>query len=207
MNAGFSNLKTLKRELLLAADAAKTDNDASVLALGLGVASLFDSACNRFFKREEEAIDQFSADRDYWTARRYPIETVSTVEVRTSYTGGYNVQAGQPFNVNEESGQVYFGSYLGLYQDSVRITYTGGYWWNTSETTPETMPEGAWALPEDLRAAWVMQCRWFWERRSITDRAKAGLTDAIAADGFAGTEDELLLSVRQVLANYRRLSL
>ncbi|MFZ4774627.1 MAG: hypothetical protein ACOYM3_04645 [Terrimicrobiaceae bacterium] len=206
MNAGFSNLKTLKRELLLAADAAKTENDASLAALGLGVAAMFDSFCNRKFRRDAAAVDQFSANRGFWPARWYPIESVTSVEARTDYLAGFVVESGQPVNVNEQSGLIYFGSFLGLMSDTVRITYAGGYWWDESETTATTIPTGATALPEDLRAAWIMQCRWFWERRSLTDRAKAGFAEDTAELGFAGTQDELLLPVRQVLSAYRRMT-
>jgi len=205
MNAGFSNLKNLKRELLLAADLSKTDNDASVLSLGLGVASLFEGAAGRRFARQEE-VDTFSAERAFWIVRRYPIETVTAVEVRGDYAGGFLAVPGMPANVNELSGKVDFLGCLGAYGEMARVVYTGGYWWDTGETTPETMPTGATPLPEDLRAAWVMQCRWFWERRSITDRAKAGFTEDTAALGFAGTDADLLMPVRQVIANYRRIA-
>lgn len=206
MNCGFSNLKSLKQELLLAADLSGTDNDASVAALGLGVAALFESACARKFRREVGWVDQFSADREFWIAQRYPIETVTAVEIRRGYASGFVAQSGQPANVNELSGQFYFGGTLGAYGETARITYTGGFWWDESETTPGTMPTGATLLPEDLRAAWVMQCRWFWERRSITDRAKAGFAEDTAALGFAGSQDDLLMPVRQVLAAYRRIA-
>ena len=206
MNAGFSNLKKLKGELLLPADFAKPDNDAFIAALGLGVAAMFDSFCGRKFQRLENAVDQCSADRSFFVARWYPIESIASVEVRRDFATGFVAETGQPYNINEQTGMIYFGAILGLLSDTVRITYTGGYWWDTEETTPATMPEGATALPEDLRAAWVMQCRWFWERRSITDRAKAGFSEAIADKGFAGVEEDLLLSVRNVLATYRRFA-
>ena len=205
MNAGFSNLKSLKRELLLASEVSKADNDAAVLALGLGVASLFESATGRRFARQEE-VDTFSAERPFWVTRRYPIETVTSVDVRRDYAGGFLAVPGMPANVNELSGKVDFLGCLGAYGEMARINYTGGYWWDTGEVTPDAMPEGATPLPEDLRAAWVMQCRWFWERRSITDRAKAGFVESIADQGFAGTDADLLLPVRQTISNYRRIA-
>jgi len=205
MNAGLSNLKTLKRELLLAADVAKTDSDASVAALGLGVAALFETACGRKFARAQE-VDTFSAERSFWIARRYPLETVASVEVRRDYAGGFAAVPGMPANVNELSGKVDFLGHLGAYGEMARLNYTGGYWWDQGETVPDTMPEGATPLPEDLRAAWVMQCRWFWERRSITDRAKAGFAEDTAALGFAGTQDDLLVPVKNVMSAYRRIA-
>ena len=206
MNAGFSNLKTLKRELLLPADATKSDSDASVAALGLGVAAMFQVFCNRKFGSVVGDTFEIGADRYSLVVPRYPIEAISKVEVRYAISDGWVVQPGMPDNYLPEAGLVQFCVPLGVWPNTARVTYTGGYWWDTGEVTPDTMPEGAWALPEDLRAAWVMQCRWFWERRSITDRAKAGFTDAIAEKGFAATEDDLLLSVRHVLDAYRRIA-
>ena len=204
MNAGFSSLSALKRELLLPADAAKTENDASVLALGLGVASLFESLCDRKFRRMN-MVDSFAADRTYWITRAYPIEQVISVEVRRDYASGFEIVTGQPSNVVELSGKVDFLGFLGAYGETGRLTYRGGYWWDESENATETLPEGATPLPEDLRAAWVLQCRWFWDRRSISDRAKAGFAKD-SEGGFATPSDDLLQPVRSIMATYRRIA-
>lgn len=204
MNAGFSSLSQLKRELLLSADALKTDYDDSVLALGQGVAALFASACDRKFVRGEYE-DSFAADRTFWITRSYPIEVVHYVKVRRDYASGYQIVPGQPSNVVEMSGKVDFLGYLGAYGETAVINYTAGYWWDHTEDGSGTLPEGATPLPEDLRAAWVMQCRWFWDRRSITERAKAGFAKD-TADGFATPAEELLQPVRSILASYRRIA-
>lgn len=204
MNAGFSSLSALKRELLLPADALRTENDAAIVALGLGVAALFESQCDRKFGRIVY-IDTFAADRSFWITRSYPIEQVHAVQVRRDYASGFQLVPGQPSNVIEMSGKVDFLGYLGAYGEIGRISYTAGYWWDESEDGSLTLPEGATALPEDLRAAWVMQCRWFWERRSITERAKAGFAKD-SADGFATPAEELLQPVRSILTSYRRIA-
>jgi len=204
MNAGFSSLAALKRELLMPADLSKTDQDASVKALGLGVASMFESLANRKFARATESVE-FPADRCSVVVPRYPIEAVTLVEVRDSIATGWQAQAGLPDNYLPLSGIVQFFTPPGIWPASMKVTYTGGYWWDQGEVTPDAMPSGAIPLPEDLRAAWVMQCRWFWERRSITDRAKAGFGEDTAL-GFAVSQDDLLMPVRQVIATYRRIA-
>jgi hypothetical protein len=206
MNAGFSNLTKLKAELLLAKDAEGTDYDAAVLAIGLGVAAMFESIAGRKFGRVVGEKDVFTADREFWVASRYPLEAVSAVEVRTNYATGWVAQGGEPHNVVEPTGVIFFSGFLGSRGEMARVTFTGGYWWDESEGETGTLPSGAKALPEDLRAAHAMQCRWFWERRSVTERAKAGIPEDKADIGFAASADDLLAPVRQVLATYRRIA-
>jgi len=208
MNAGFSNLKALKRELLLSADLAKPDWDASIQALGLGVAAMFETYCNRYFNRLVDDTLEATADRYSLVVQRYPIESISKFEIRDSMQDGWEVIPNMPDNFISQAGLVQFFTPAGYFPATMRITYTGGFWWDTSEDGSDVMPVGAFPLREDLRVAWVMQVRWFWERRSIIERAKAGFENTKTQDqGFAATTDDLLLSVRNVLNSYRRFSI
>jgi hypothetical protein len=98
---------------------------------------------------------------------------------------------------------LYFGDELGGSKTLLRITYTGGYWYNTSEEVVEEMPVGATALPDDLQVAWLLQIQHLWALRD-----KLGI--GIKAD--PGTESkladyELLPSVERVLLGYKLFNL
>jgi len=203
MNAGLSNLITLKRELLLASDAAGTDYDAAVAALGLGVASMFESYCDRKLLRTVDDVFECPADRYSVVVPRYPIEAVNSVEMRDSIASGWEEQADLPDNYLPEAGLVQFGAMPGVYPATLRITYTGGFWWDTSEDSSGTKPTGATAVPTALVSAWHLQCKFFWDRRSIEDRAKAGFTDK-ESERFVTPSDELLGSVKTIIATFRR---
>lgn len=203
MNAGLSNLTNLKRELLLASDAAGTDYDASVTALGLGVASMFEAYCDRKFFRVVDDVFECSADRYSVVVPRYPIEAINSVEMRDSIASGWEEQPDMPDNYLPEAGLVQFGAPPGVWPATLRITYTGGYWWDTTEDSSGTKPAGATAIPSALVSAWHLQCKFFWDRRSMEDRAKAGFSDKDAAR-FIAPDDELLSSVKTLLAAFRR---
>ncbi len=207
MNCGLGNLFDLKRELLLASDASGTDLDAAVQELGLGVASLMESYCDRRFARLED--DQFDFDpySNFTTVRRYPIESIASISLKQDVTEGFVIQDGQPQNFRRESGIVFFGCNLGFPQDTGRIVWTGGYFFEHLEPDdvdyPTTMPTGAEPLPLDLKLAWLKQCKFFWDRRSIEDRAKAGFK---TGEGFLLVADDLLATVKRTLDQYRRFA-
>lgn len=209
MNCGLGNLFDLKRELLLSSDASGTDFDSAVQELGLGVASLMEGYCNRRFARMENDQHAFDPYTAFITLRRYPIESIASVELRSSTAQGFLVQSGQPENFRRESGLVLFGGILGGLTETGRITWTGGYFFSTLEPTddgyPEALPEGAEQLPHALKLAWLKQCKYYWDRSSIENRAKAGFTDKEAAR-FVQIEDDLLETTKRMLDPFRRLA-
>lgn len=205
MNCGLGNLFDLKRELLLASDAAGTDLDGAVQELGLGVASLFESYCNRRFARLENDQIDFDPYSYFTTVRRYPIESIASISLRESMDADFVVQDSQPQNFRRESGLVFFGTYLGGPQDTGRLVWTGGYFFEQLEPDdvdyPTALPTGAEPLPLDLKLAWLKQCKFFWDKRSIEDRAKAGYK---TGEGFLLPTEDLLIPVKVTLDKYRR---
>jgi hypothetical protein len=205
MNAGFSNLAFLKSRLLLAADAEGTSYDDAVAALGLGVVGLFEALTDRKFERVENDIWEASATRRFSVVPRYPIEEVSKVELRTDMQSGFIEQVGLPQNFNPQAGIVYFGFAPGYDGCTVRVTYTGGFWWDTEEDNSGTMPDGATLIPQGLVQAWVLACKFLWDRQSIEDRAKAGFSDK-ELERFITSDTKLPDLVTQTIEKFRRFA-
>lgn len=204
MNAGFSNLAFLKSKLLLASDAAGTDYDDAVAALGLGVAGMFESLTDRKFARVSGATHEAPADRYMVSVPRYPIEEITAFDLRENLNEGWVAQA-LPDNFNSLAGLVQFFTPPSIAPAMLRLTYTGGYWWDTSEDSSGVLPAGAEAIPQALVQAWVIACRFFWDRQSIEERAKAGFTDK-ELERFVTADSELPKIVTATLDKFRRFA-
>lgn len=197
MDLGLGNLNDLKTHILPAGLLSSTESDSRLAMLGSGVAIAFEEFCNRWFGRLENAQQVFTASRSFVILRRYPLETVGTVELRENYAAGWIDQGEVIANVQETSGLVEFSGNLGSQTGSIRITYTGGFWYDTTEDASGEMPEGATPIPADLKAAWIMQVRAFFEEMG-------GLVPN--PDKAMPRLDELLPAVRSILQPYRRLA-
>ena len=202
MNAGLGNLTDLKRALLMPEEREGTDFDEGVQAIGLGVAAMFESYCGRRFARVVGDTFEFDAYRLSFVVPRYPIEAITSLELRSTIAEGFVVQEGQPTNFRRESGILFFGSVLGGPEDTARCTWTGGYWWDESEDGSGEKPAAAQLLPADLKLAWLQQSKFYWDRASIVERAKAGFKEG---DGFLTADSELIATVKLTLDKYRRM--
>lgn len=204
MNAGFSNLTFLKRRLLLASDAAGTAYDEAVAALGLSVAGYFEAECDRKFARVVGDTYECEASKRYAVVPRYPIEGVTKLELRSSTTDGWFDLTAVPVNFNKAAGVVTFTLLPAAPDEVVRITYTGGFWWDTSEDSSGTKPTGAEALPLGLVLAWVQACKFLWDRGSIEDRSKAGFAND-EIERFITGESKWPAFVSDTLNRFRRV--
>lgn len=202
MLAGFGTLTTLKRELLLPAEAATSSRDDAVLDMGRGVAGLIERYCGRAFLRKEGDVRTFPGIERMIGLRRYPVEAVTSVELRSSVDEGYVVVDGQPLNFDPDSGIVKFGYSLGGDYSVGRITWTGGYWIDPTDDGSDTMPADAVELPYDLKLAWLLQAKNLWDQRNLIDRAKAGVR---SGEGLLGGETKIIPVVADMLAPYRRM--
>ena len=205
MNAGFSNLTFLKKRLLLAGDAAGTAYDDAVAALGVAVAGYFEAACDRKFARAVNDTYECDAAKRFAVVPRYPLEAVTKIELRKTITEGWVEQTVVPVNFSKDSGVVTFSLLPAVMGDVVRITYTGGFWWDTTEDLTGTKPSGAEGLPHAVLLAWVQACKYLWDRGSIEERAKAGFGDT-EIEGFITGESKWPEFVGAVLNKYRRMS-
>jgi hypothetical protein len=210
VNAGFSNLDTLRKHLLAGSLGAETKFDTVLKAIGLGVAGMFDKLCNRKLAYAEDAEVIFSGDRDHFVLPHYPVLSINSIESRYNDADAWEDSESALVNSDSASGLVRFYGPLGDHQLRVRVVYTGGYWFKTAEPDDEAfpgeLPVGATALPEDIAAAWLLQCEQIWQTK---DRLGTGL---VGGDGgqFLNTRLstlELLPIVKQMLQGHIRYQL
>jgi len=233
MNCGLGNLDTLKGQLLGSSHKKESQFDDVIIALGQGVAGAMDQFCNREFAYAENFTEIFMGNRSFWFVKKYPFVSFSKVELKYFASDNWTDISAQPLIINPETGQFNFGYTLGPAPLQVRITYTGGYWFQTLEpdndgyavlntkddpgypaslpqavqNSPNLTPPGIepykFILPSQLRLAWLMQCRAVWDS---FDKLGLSLVDK---PGQQTDVKELGLSpfVRQILKSYIRYQL
>jgi hypothetical protein len=211
VNAGLSNLATLKSWLLPSGMVEGTDYDAQILAIGLGIAGQLEEFCNRKFARVEDDTFEVSADREHVVLPRYPIEEVSALELREDLATGWVDQGEISVALRQiyaKSGLVEIGVALGTTEALLRFTYSGGYHWEQLEPDddgfPTALPEGATTLPDNLLLAWKLQCEWVWNKRD-----KLGLSIGEKPDNvFSGSLSKVVLldGVKELLRPFMRHS-
>jgi hypothetical protein len=109
MNAGFSNTDTLRNFLLGNGLSAERKFDAAIMAIGLGMAGLCETFCNRQFAYLENDTLIFSGDRSHYYLPRFPIVSIAKVEMRYFIADAWTSITGQPISWNPESGLLHFG--------------------------------------------------------------------------------------------------
>jgi hypothetical protein len=201
MNAGLSTLLWLKKRLLMASDVETSTFDDAILALGLGVAGHLEDMTGRKFGRVVGEKHEFDASRTFTLVARYPIEAVTQIELRLTAVAGWESWTGD-YNIAADSGMVVFPAAMSGYCSRGRLTYTGGWWWNTNETAEDALPSGATAVPPGLQLAWAQACKFLWDRGSIEDRAKAGF-GAEMIEGFVTGESKWPPFVLDAIARHR----
>ncbi len=217
MNAGLSNLATLKSWLLPASLLAVTDYDARITALGLAVGGAIEKACNRKFAWMTGDVFQCNADRTSIVLPRFPFSTanngVTALAIRTDMIAGF-VDQGNPMNlildIGWESGLVDFGVWQGPLHARLQFTYDGGYFWEQLEPAdmgyPTTQPAGSTALPTTLLGAFRLQVAEEWKR---ADKTGLEITrDPEKQHTVRGLdEDPLLPLVTRMIAPYVRYAM
>ncbi|MDB6108333.1 MAG: hypothetical protein JWR69_83 [Pedosphaera sp.] len=212
MNVGFSNLDTLKKHLLAGSLANETKFNTVITALGHGMAAMVASYCNRSFLRTVGAVEILPADRANFLLSRFPLEALTSVELKLSEADGFVVQPATFYQtIDLKNGMVILpdGADAGPYYAQVRFTYTGGYWWETLEPDdvaggyPSAMPAGATALPHDVIQAWLLQCQHVWDAR---DKLGMNLADKPGEQAKLA-EVKLIPLVETMLTPYTRYNL
>jgi hypothetical protein len=201
MNAGLGSLTLLKSRLLPPQSAAQTDSDAAILRIGLGTVRWFERLCDRRFERTVDDTCVFRSDRTYVVVPRYPLESVAAVDQSLLGTGVWT-SSDLPYLLFPESGLVDFGQALGTSDTQLRVTYTGGWWFDESEDNSGIQPIGATPLPDDLRFAWLEQAAFLFDRQS-----RLGIEKIVHGGTFTLEPTELLPHVRAILLAHRRHSL
>ena len=178
-NLGLGNRTTLKKYLLpgaLAASASALVPDATIDALGLGVARQIERYCNRTFYRATGTVEEFSGDRFAYVLSRYPLEQVSLIEYKFSDLDSWATAVISTYllSASNSSGLLQFAAILGSEWSKYRITYDGGYWFDSTEDGSGVLPSGAATLPEDLSLAWLELCAEHWKKRDKLGLALSG---------------------------------
>lgn len=208
MNLGLGNRTGLRQVLLpagLALSAGTVAPDSVIDALGLGVARLFERYCNRRFERQVGAQQLVSGDRLNVVLERYPVETVSSIQIRADASAPWESQVVNEFAVGQDlaAGLLEFAAVPGNWMSQIRITYTGGYWFDTTEDGSGVAPEGAQWLPPDLALAWHLCCQEFWNKRDKLGLSLAGPPDQHVAIARL----ELPPAIKEMLRTHRRMQL
>jgi hypothetical protein len=132
MNAGLGSLTDLKTRLLPAQSRAQTDSDAEILALGLGTARWFERYCDRRFARFVNDTYLCRADCSFVVLPRYPLESVASVETLTIGETVWTPLV-ESWQLYPDAGLVDLVGAFGSTAQQLRLTYTGGWWWDETE--------------------------------------------------------------------------
>src|SRR5262245_1055259 len=161
----LTQLATVKARLEIAP--ATTTYDDLLTAAIEAVSARFDRNCGRTLARGIGATQEFGAADTEIITVRYPIETVTQFELKSSEEDGWVEQKGVS-SLILQSCNVSLTSHLSLLPQALtpqiaRVTYTGGY------VLPGTTPgAGQTALPDDLESAAVEQvAAWFQQRDKL----------------------------------------
>ena len=199
----LGNLATLKRWLLPDTWQSETQKDTVIQELGLGVARAIEGFCNRKFGRAVAQVSPvLAANSRVFFCDRYPLESKPTVEMRSSGSDTWTAQSGVVSQWNPNTGIIYFDTPLGTDFDALRVTTTGGFWIDSSETTPTNQPANSTLLPEGIKAAWLIQCRHKWTIFGL--QKNIGETTERESGFVSSIESDLLPTVKQALAEHVR---
>jgi hypothetical protein len=209
MNVGFSNLYTLKRYVLGEKMSDEPTFNQVLTLIGTGMAATLENFCNRKFARVVGDVEILPADYCQFLLPRFPVETVSAIDLKMTEADGWVSQVVNDFvrTIDLKAGIVYLpdGADAGPYYAQLRFTYTGGYFWDTNEPDdgPLAQPAGSALLPDALRDAWLLQCTDVWKRRD-----KLGLSLLDKPDEKTREQlMRLLPLVEQNLQQFKRLNL
>lgn len=204
-NAGFGPLIELKRHVLPDALRSKTTWDSQLTLIGKGVVASFERYCNRTFERAAETTYEFQGGVTGVVLPRYPLEAVTDLDLKLAGESTWDDYNDSLANWDAESGIVEFEIIMGSAQDKVRVSYTGGYWWETAETEDTSQPAGSTAIPDELKNAWAMQVQAEIENRNLIGVMGARVDRPQDKSPSNKLRDHGLLdAVTQVLNAYRR---
>lgn len=200
---GLGTLGQLKRFLMNAAEVESSTYDAAIAVIGKGVSKMFDYRTGRVLRRAEDAVETCPAYRSGYRAKHFPIESISRFEAKYNEVYGWAdvVVTSAVENIEYENGILRM--YEAVMRDAgqFRITLTGGYWVDISDDDSGTLPEGATALPDDLKMAWYLQCQHIWLNRDNLGIAYAP-SGEVKSKPISMEKVTLLPLVGMTLANY-----
>lgn len=215
MNAGFSNLDWLKKQILSQPDVTEVRFDDLILAIGLGVAGQFAKFCNRDWMYRAGIQEVTTGDRSFWFVRCAPVTQFTAVNLRFFRTDAWTPILSQPLQADEEKGLIHFGYTLGVAPIQVQVIYNGGYVWEMLEpddasypsmvpvdvtSNPAGIDPEKFMLPDELKFAWLLQCKHVWANldKLGTDLLRSGKVSSLRFP------EDFAPSVEQTLATFKR---
>jgi len=162
---GLGTLGQLKRFVLSAGIVAETTYDEALTFIGKGVAGQIDRYCNRTFKRGASITEDFRGGTDFLPLARYPVESIATIGLKSVGETSFTTQATVIDTVALDTGCLLLTGAIGSERDQLRVTYTGGYWYDSSDDGTGSQPSGSTLLPLDIQMAWLLECQHVWQSR------------------------------------------
>jgi hypothetical protein len=189
----LTQLTTVKTRLQL----ADTTFDDVVTAAIAAFSERFDRECNRKFARQVNAIEEFAASHLDICPACWPIETITSFDVKSNDADGWQPVSPTPTSLTRNSCVIALNTALGSRDQQARVTYTGGY------VLPGTTPAaGQTPLPADIEQACIDQVAyWF------LNRTTPGLISVTVTNGSHIQTVDLLPSVVAVLQKHQRMTL
>jgi hypothetical protein len=168
MDLGLGNLDDVKQFVLPPAIIGDTQYDKVLSVIAGGIAQAFETYCNRKFSRVVNDQVTFDAMRKFYLTPRFPFEAYSMVELRSTNTDAWEDITTAVVQDDPSIGWIYFGCFVGDPICLVRLTYTGGFFYETQEPLladgtanpayPTAVPAGSYPVPPSLKNAWLLQC-------------------------------------------------
>ncbi len=187
-------LSTLKTRLGIEDADVKDDEFLTNTILSIG--ARFENETNRVFARAPAATYQFRADEMNLVVDRYPIEAVTSFELKITEALGWVAQTGVDYLISPSRALVEMAAPLGTSKQLGRVTFAGGY-----VLPGDTVDVGETALPQDLVNACQDQAVYQYQNRD-----RLGLSSVSGSQGgvsLPATVD-LLPGVVQVIKRYER---
>lgn len=195
----FTELDVLKANVLPGELSERDDWNTQITAIAVGVAKAFDNFCNRILVRDTAKIDYFAADSPFVSLTCYPVESITEVAEKTSYDGSYTAVENSVLFLDEAAGLVHFSGNFGTRSTRMRVTYSGGFWVDTSVAQDGSLPSGATQLPSDILDGFYAQVS-----HECTLRDILGVSGAAQQSNSGIAEIQLLPRVKEILSQYRR---
>lgn len=189
----LDNLKTrLKMDLF------DITEDTILTNLILHCGERFDRECNRIFERSAAAYYETDADRLTLCPPRFPIEAVTAWHLKDDETTGWVVQTDVLYRLRsggEVNSLVNLSYPLGTGEQTLRITYTGGY-----VMPGATATTGQTALPDGIEQAAIEQIA-AWYR----DKDRTGLASVSGQGGSVSGQPVSLVNQLDLLPQVKNL--
>lgn len=205
MNAGLSSLAKLKTAVLPDSMRSSAMWDDTLVALGLGVAEAIEQHLDRRLAWMVGDTVESDAQRVIISVPRYPVTEFTAVDLQATPTSFWENIGGLVTRYAKSSGLVCFGRPPGDEASTIRVTWSGGFWWDTEEEGGGEQPEGSTLLPAALFSAWAMQVQAHCNAMDIFG-AQAGKEILGSASNLLVNAEALIPAVVTMLKPFRRFA-